>query len=192
MVSTILQHRRRLSNLDIKRMTGLYDENIRFLMQKNQYGVDCTFIFPPRKDPCPNCIPNTFGASSGLYKQGGPEPFTKPETCPICRGIGSFEKNNREHGIMIVVFDVKNGTFNWLKPGETSEMPDGTVLVIGERSKHWHQVTTCKNIILNTDVYGDGAPFILKNEPYSCGLFQAGDQGRSRWFMAYFTREGAS
>jgi len=119
-------------------------------------------------------------------------PFPKGEVCPVCRGKGGWDLNAREEGILIVLFDFKQGLTDFLRPGGTSEMPEGTCMIIGERSKTWELFTKCNSMILNTDVYGDGAPYYRKNEAVPLGLFNAGQQGRSRWFFGYADRDGGS
>ena len=191
-MATALQHRRRLAKLDTKGLTDRFDASVEFLMGRSQYGVECEFIYPSSTEPCPNCVPNSTGGSAGLYRVGGPMPFERPEACPYCKGRGGFDVANRDTAILIVIFDVQRGIPEWLKPGGTTQMPEGTVMVIGERAKHWDKFIKGVKVVLNTDVYSDGTTYELRNEPWPLGLFNASHKGRSRWFIAYLTRsEGA-
>ena len=183
-----LRARRQLARINTGRLTSIYDSRIAFLLDKKQYGVDCLFVFPPRREECPNCIPNSSGLSTGLYKAGGPQKFESPASCPVCKGKGGFEITARESGVLAVLFDVNK----WLEPAKAAMLPDGTAQVIGKREDTWDKLITCRHVILNTDVFGEGDVFVLRDTPSPLGLFQAGTQGRSRWFTGYLTRDGGS
>ncbi len=70
-------------------------ENFRKLQRintdKEESYVKTTPIEQPKgvatkKTPCPNCIV-VNGVSFGIFKKGGPEPFTT-KICPVCKGKG--------------------------------------------------------------------------------------------------------
>jgi hypothetical protein len=63
----------------------LYNEAIDSILEFN--GVDVKLIYPPLRQECPNCYSdNLTGKSAGVYRAGGPYPFTDYDVCPYCNG----------------------------------------------------------------------------------------------------------
>jgi len=59
----------------------------------NQLGKNVLLEFNPIIQPCTNCEFDIIsGKSKGIYKSGGPIPFTKGQKCPYCKGIGFLEQ----------------------------------------------------------------------------------------------------
>lgn len=58
----------------------------------NQLGKNILLEFNPIKEPCTNCFFDVIsGRSNGVYKLGGPIPFTRGQKCPFCKGVGFLE-----------------------------------------------------------------------------------------------------
>ena len=58
----------------------------------NQLGKNVYLEFDPIRQPCPNCTHDTIRKrSTGIYKVGGPIPFTRGRKCPYCKGRGFTE-----------------------------------------------------------------------------------------------------
>jgi len=106
--------------------------------------------------------------------------------CPVCLGTGRFEESESEEDVMIVLFDPKT----WFEPGKVADLPNNSAMVIGDRLRTWSKVKRAFRVILNTDVYGEGTPYVLESEPYPVGLFNSNNQSGSRFFYAYYRREG--
>jgi len=174
-----------LSRQTIKRLSRLYNEEIKSLMNYEAFGRRCLFIYPPKRIPCPNCIVTSAGLS-GPYKIGGPIPFSEGMICPYCMGKGIFDEHVEEEDIVIVLFD-KN---MFMKPGQVAQLPDNTAMMIGERAKTWDKVVRAERVILNTDVYGKGSPYVRYSEPLPVGLLNSTDQSGSKWFYCYYSRDG--
>lgn len=72
-------------------LIGIYQDRIDSLI--NQLGKNVLFIFDPIIEPCTNCIFDTEkNRSTGVYKIGGPIPFTRGHKCPYCKGQGFLER----------------------------------------------------------------------------------------------------
>lgn len=53
------------------------------------WGKDCVLEFPRTRTECPNCEINVAdGASAGVYKAGGSNPFPPGGVCLVCTGEG--------------------------------------------------------------------------------------------------------
>jgi len=69
----------------------IYQERIDSLI--NQLGKNVLFIFDPIIEPCTNCVFDIGeNRSTGIYKIGGPIPFTRGQKCPYCKGQGFLER----------------------------------------------------------------------------------------------------
>jgi len=156
------------------------------MMGLKQFGRRCRFHYPPVIKECPNCIRGGSGMSQGIYRIGGEEPFDEGMTCPVCLGKGTFEETKTEEDILIVLFDPKQ----WFSPGKVANMPDNTIMVIGDRLRTWGKVVSCERMIPNLDVYNDNIPYRLFGEPLPIGLFNGDGKSGSAWFSALFSREG--
>lgn len=68
----------------------IYQQRIDALI--NQLGKNVHLEFDPIRSPCPNCEYDTIRKrSTGIYRIGGPRPFTRGRKCPYCKGRG-FEE----------------------------------------------------------------------------------------------------
>lgn len=57
------------------------------MLDSSIFGKQCTLHLPPITSDCPNCIPDAVGLkSSNMYLNGGPQPFTNGQICPVCLG----------------------------------------------------------------------------------------------------------
>lgn len=58
----------------------------------NQLGKNVYLEFDPIRESCPNCTYDTIRKrSTGVYKTGGPRPFSRGRKCPYCKGHGFVE-----------------------------------------------------------------------------------------------------
>ncbi len=71
-------------------------------------GVNCRLIYKGSKwEPCTNCHTNPqTGQSTGVYKTGGPIPFTTG-VCPYCKGVGRIVQENTEDVVLGVIWEQK-------------------------------------------------------------------------------------
>lgn len=172
--------------LNIKQLSKAYDDSIRYMLDKNVYGRECLFVYPPKLVECTNCIVNSSGLSSGIYKQNGPTPFNVPKVCPVCHGNGTFKEDKEDKDILIVLFDANK----WFDPTKAADMPDNSAMIIGETDKTWKKIVTCDYIILNTDIYTKATPYRLKDEPQPVGLFNDGTKSGRAFYFCYVFRDG--
>ncbi len=132
-----------------------------------ELGVNCTLVYTPRQEECENCILDVLGnKSSGVYKAGGPYPFS--DICPYCNGVGYKEVVVSETIKLRINYNRK--TFLKLAPNVV--VPDGAVQVIGFIAD-MPKLTQCNHIIVNSDLadYKSQA-FVLLHEPMTHGLQQ--------------------
>lgn len=72
-------------------LIGIYQSRIDALI--NQLGKNVILEFDPIVEPCVNCFQNTIEhRSNGVYKSGGPIPFSRGQKCPYCKGHGFLER----------------------------------------------------------------------------------------------------
>lgn len=72
------------------RIITLYQSHIDALI--NQLGKNTVLNMPPQRVSCPNCQQEIWRKRSiGVYKIGGPRPFTRGRKCPYCYGKGFLE-----------------------------------------------------------------------------------------------------
>lgn len=58
----------------------------------DQLGKNVLLEFDPIRQPCPNCEFDIIRKrSTGVYKIGGPRPFSRERQCPYCKGKGLLE-----------------------------------------------------------------------------------------------------
>lgn len=70
-------------------------------------GQDCTLQSPAELIECTNCIYDPISKrSTGIYKTGGPRPFTKG-VCPHCRGIGREDSKTESTIRCVVIWNPK-------------------------------------------------------------------------------------
>lgn len=94
--------------IDFNNLKSIYNKQISLLLADDGLTSSCSFSFASSQQTlCENCVydPNTK-RSSGLYKTGGPIPFTSGQTCPYCSGIGFVGSSNTEENIfMAIIWD---------------------------------------------------------------------------------------
>lgn len=89
-------------------------------------GVNCTLHFNDKKQPCPNCVFDSFnGRSSNKYKTGGPQLFSVG-ICPWCNGSGYFSSEYTEVIRLRTYWNKKD----FIKFGNI-QIPDGGAMIIG-------------------------------------------------------------
>jgi hypothetical protein len=90
-------------------------------------GHLCTLVYPAKPVECPNCyLDPATGRSTGIYKDGGPTPFTNHTLCPHCNGLGRGEQQTTENIRLRVYYKDK-----YFTRGNPIEVPDGEVQIIG-------------------------------------------------------------
>ena len=68
-------------------LIAIYQSRIDGLI--DQLGKHVLINFDPIQEICPNCLFDTMGGRSiGIYKVGGPTPFSRGQKCPYCKGHG--------------------------------------------------------------------------------------------------------
>lgn len=110
-----------------------YNEHIDAIIDFN--GVDVILVFPPAQVECPNCIYSSVtDRSTGIYKTGGPYPFTDNDTCPYCNGVGLILNEQTQTIKMNIYFDPKDflqnksAGFRQVNIDQTFLMPEGILL----------------------------------------------------------------
>jgi hypothetical protein len=69
--------------------------------------VDCLAEYTPSFSDCSNCEYDPISKqSSGVYKEGGPNPFRFGK-CPICNGAGRIPTKNTETLQLMPIWDYK-------------------------------------------------------------------------------------
>jgi hypothetical protein len=142
------------------------------------FGVNCTLIYPPRRIMCSNCIFDSVGQkSSNRYKHGGPAPFSFGY-CAICGGEGYKEEERTDTIKMRVYFSVSEDTK--VVDGVTTPNVDAQVIgFIYDLPKF----NRANEIICNSDLENYSTwKFTRIREAVPHGL------RKDRYFMAYLKR----
>lgn len=85
----------------------VHEEICDYLLDTFAYKT-CKIIYPQKNNSCPNCIQDTdTNASTGIYKTGGPVPFTNYTICPYCGGLGKLYIEESETVKLRVYFNQK-------------------------------------------------------------------------------------
>lgn len=135
-------------------------------------GKVCTLNYPPIIVECVNCVFNPItGASSNVYKVGGPQEFSSLTICPLCGGTGKKSTFATEDITMRVYLTPKD----WINIGVEIKSPDGMAQTIGYITD-WPKVLQADTIILNSRVqgivpmtyekFGDGQPWGFRLNRY--------------------------
>lgn len=94
--------------INFQNLKNVYNQQISLLLADNGLTTGCKFSYRSSvQNICINCVydPNTK-RSSGLYKTGGPIPFTSGQMCPYCSGLGFVGNSNTEENVfMAIIWD---------------------------------------------------------------------------------------
>lgn len=107
---------------------NIFKTMIDSLIVEGSLSVPCTIVYEnSAKEECINCeIDPLSKRSSGIYKSGGPVPFTDGNICPYCGGIGFLQSSKEECVNLLVLFDYKT----WINFKSDVKAPDGMIQTI--------------------------------------------------------------
>jgi len=98
---------------------------------------------------CENCISNPMiGGSSGVYQSGGPIPFGKGMTCPLCVGKGKIHVEESEELNLVVIWDSKEFVKLGLNKFDHPKVADGFAQTLCRIEWYWKIMNT-EYVILN-------------------------------------------
>jgi len=113
-------------------------------------GKDCTLVYPPKIEPCPNCyIDPRTRRSNNRYKAGGPKSFPNGTICPWCGGAGQSKKEETEDLKLRVYWTPKD----WVNLNIELDAPESSAQVIGYM-KDLPKFEKAQYILLNKDIQG--------------------------------------
>ena len=93
-----------------------------------QFGRDCTVIYPPKRTQCINCV-NPIGMDHNVYRHGGPAPFSFGD-CPLCGGSGYKESEATD----IIRLRIYWSRSDWIRVAGNIHDEESEILVIGYMS----------------------------------------------------------
>jgi len=140
------------------RISGRADFNIdTAILDEHEYvvdaliddlGVNCKIVYPAKDSECNNCVfDRDTGRSSGIYKTGGPVPFTNFTTCVVCGGIGKLYQEQTEV-IKLRVYWKKG---DWIKTDNTFLTSGNYAQIIGYMT-NIIKIRRAKELILNSNL----------------------------------------
>jgi len=158
----------------------IYNEFADEMINNDLIGQDCTLIYPPKKEPCPNCVSNTFGGSSAnVFRTGGPMPFNFGN-CPMCGGSG-FKETEITASIRLRIYWNRK---EWKNIDIPVQVPDGAVLTIGFLTDLPKIEQANEIILIDKQSTYKNWRYVLAGEPFPHG-FQ-----KDKYFMAFWARAG--
>lgn len=148
---------------------NLFNHHITSLIGENGLGSNCTLKFNNSvTELCNNCVYDSLSkASSNIYNDTGPSPFSDGTICPVCMGIGSVQTNSTTYPVnMAVIFDSK---YFFNISNKVVNLPNSTIQTICG-IEHLNYINNCYELIV------DSVPnqsYERYESPNPCGL---GDQ----------------
>lgn len=113
---------------------------------------NCKIVYPQKWTECPNCqLDIDTGQSTGIYKSGGPVPFTNYTICPYCGGTGRFSTNETDTIQLRVYFNQKQ--FIKIEKLGGVVIDNDTIQVIGYM-EDVPKVERAQELIVDTNVEG--------------------------------------
>lgn len=148
---------------------NLFNNHITQLIGPNGLGSDCTLVFNNSvTELCDNCIYDSLSkASSNIYNESGPNPFSNGTICPVCMGIGSVQSNETtRHMNMAVILDSK---YFFNISNRVVNLPNNTIQTIC-RIEELTYINNCSELIVDSI---PNQSYERYEAPNPCGL---GDQ----------------
>ncbi len=155
-----------------------YHQGMQALFSSPATSCEATIHYVPLKVQCENCYMSTMPGvqSTNVYRTGGPYPFSSPEMCPYCLGLGYKESTVIDTVRLRTYFDKKS----WNKIRVPIGIPDGSVWTIG-KTEDLMKIRRAAYITLpNQNTTAN--PYTLFEEPIPWGF------GKDRYFSAFFQR----
>jgi hypothetical protein len=126
-------------------LIGIYQRGIDALI--SQLGKNIILEFAPNKTPCPNCDFDILRSrSNGVYKIGGPIPFSKGQICPYCKSRGLLETPNEICIKGLIKWNPKD-----LEDYNISVSKFKNIVRIKTKLDHINDIKKAKSIILDVD-----------------------------------------
>jgi hypothetical protein len=154
------------SGLINSQLKSIFSNVMNAFLAEDGATVPCRLIYPETKLViCPNCEINPVtGKSSGVYKTGGPKPFTKGP-CPVCQGLGKKAEEVDETVYLCVIWDYKK----WLPMPFPIHTPEGYVQTLSNLTL-LPKIKRAKEIVLNSNIEEYVVHrFTRDGEPNPCG-----------------------
>ena len=93
----------------------------------NIWARPITLVYPEVREECPNCTYNGF-RSNGIYKSGGPYPFTDGGLCPWCEGAG-YKMIETSQVISARIYYSRK---DWVKVGAQVQLANAAAQIIAK------------------------------------------------------------
>jgi hypothetical protein len=91
----------------------------------DQLGKPCRLVYPPKMEPCVNCVFDSVGQkSSGRWVTGGPMPFPEGGKCPLCDEQGMLATEYTADIKMLIAWTPREF---FLPPAPGVQIPAGTI-----------------------------------------------------------------
>lgn len=107
----------------------------------NFWSRPVTLFYPEIKEECSNCFYNGF-RSNGIYKNGGPYPFSEGSICPYCGGEGLKTVEPSETLTARIYYEKKT----WIDIGIKVNVPDAAAQIVFKMDQ-LPKIQQCKYII---------------------------------------------
>jgi len=129
----------------------LFNDAISALLANSALTIPCQLIFEDTQiEECPNCIFDSMtGRSTGIYKAGGPMPFTHGN-CPYCFGVGTLATDNTLNTYMAVLWNYKEW-IGWAGIPNNTLVPYGQAQTLTAISM-LTDIKRAKEVIFATDL----------------------------------------
>jgi hypothetical protein len=161
---------------------SLFDDRIDLLLEDNALTVPCLLVYGDTKyEICPNCNINiATNKSTGIYKPGGPVPFSGG-ICPFCNNDGRIAEIYQDSVYLALIFDSRDW-IKWSKKSVSPHNPKMFVQSISKFSETYTKIKRAKYLIADTNVndttrskyerYAEPTPIGLGNSNYVIAMWK--------------------
>ena len=131
------------------------------------FNRTCNVIYPEKQESCENCVTNTIGGrSSNFYKAGGPIPFSRGSSCPLCGGDG-FKSVETMEPVEVRIYYRKR---DFIDVGFNADIPNNVIQTVGYMDDY-ETLTKAKELLVDVGKHNQGR-YKRISEPYNQGFKQ--------------------
>jgi hypothetical protein len=146
-----------------------YYEVVDELLENSATSFSCRLYYSPIISECTNCL-FTYGSSSNIYKQGGPEPFSIG-LCPVCNGKGTLEIESTENiRLRVHEYTQSKMSQNYKLLNKNIQNPEGILEIRGRKEDIPKLLKSQRILVASGDTQFGPFFYKLTSEPIPHGF----------------------